>query len=441
MEFINGILQKCLDAGADMAEVFNLSQKTLSISVRNGQVESLKKATPGGLAIRFFKDGKMAFAHTTDLNENSISEIIARLSRLAPQTAVDASALLPESQTYQKDLDIYDDQFAKEPMESKISYLMELEKLAMAFDPLIQKSQGVGYDEFVTTRTLVNSKGIKSSFDSTIYRVGMSVVAVQGEEMFPGEGSLFACHFDDFPQRDKIVEQFGSRAVRLIGGTPVTGGDYEIIFSPRAANSILWGLSGALNGENNFKGASFLSGKLGTKIASEMLSLHDDPLIPGRVATRPADDEGVATQNKTLIENGVLKGLLYDTKTAAKAKVQSTGSSFRGDYSGFPNIEATNFYIVPGKDKLDDVVASCKKGIIVEETAGWGLHGVTGEYSAGINGILVENGKRIRPVAGVTIAASADEILNGMGAICDDITYYDNFSSPSIMIKRMKVGA
>jgi len=87
------------------------------------------------------------------------------------------------------------------------------------------------------------------------------------------------------------------------------------------------------------------------------------------------------------------------------------------------------------------VIAACKKGIIVEQTDGWGLHSVTGQYSAGINGILVENGKRIRPVAGVTIAASADEILNGLGAICDDITYYDNFSSPSLMVKRMTVGA
>jgi PmbA protein len=113
----------------------------------------------------------------------------------------------------------------------------------------------------------------------------------------------------------------------------------------------------------------------------------------------------------------------------------------REDYSSMPEIRASNFYIEPGKDKVADVIASCKRGIIVEETAGWGLQGVSGQYSAGINGILVENGKKIRPVAGVTIAASADDILNGLGAICDDITYFDNINSPTLMVKRMTVGA
>jgi len=149
----------------------------------------------------------------------------------------------------------------------------------------------------------------------------------------------------------------------------------------------------------------------------------------------------VASQKHALVDGGILRGFLYDSKTAAKAKAASTGSSRRNDYNAFPEIWPSNFYIAPGKDRSADVIASCKKGIIVEETQGWGLHSVTGQYSAGIVGILVRNDKRIRPVANVTIAAGADELLNGIGAICDDITFYDDFSSPTIMVKTMKVGA
>jgi PmbA protein len=441
MELVDKILQKCADAGADMADVFSISSKTLSVSVRDGRIEALKKAAPGGLAIRFYKAGKMSFAHTTDLSDQAIGSIIPRLALLSRSTEADPLADLPGSQKYVDNLDIYDQSQADKPIEAKIQYLKELEALALKYDPLISKSNSVGYDEWVTTRALGNSKGAKVSYKSTFYRVAISMVAGKNGEMFPGEGGMNATHFADLPSKDKIVEQFASRAVRLIGGTPVDGGDYEIIFTPHAANSILWGLLWALSGDNAFKGASFLADKLGQKVAVENLAIYDDALKPRGVASRPADDEGSASMRNTLIEGGMVKGFLYDMKTAAKAKAKSTGSSMREDYTTFPEIRASNFYLAPGKDKAEDVIASCKKGIIVEQTEGWGLHNVTGQYSAGINGILVENGKRIRPVAGVTIAAGADDILNGIGAICDDITFYDDINSPTIMVKRMTVGS
>ncbi len=441
MELVDKILEKCESAGADLADVFSITRQTLELSVRDGQVETLKKATPGGLAIRFYKSGRMSFAHTTDLSDQAIDNIIPRLSALSQSSEADPLAQLPGSQKYPDNLDIYDQGQFNKPIEEKIQYLKELEKRALEFDPLVKKSNGVGYEEAITIRTLANTNGVNVSYKSSFYRAGVSMVVSKNGEMFPGEGSLFACNFSDMPSQDKIADHFVSRAIRLIGGTPVEGGDYEIIFTPRAANSILWGLIGALNGDNAFKGASFLADKLGQKVAVENFVLYDDARMPRGVASRPADDEGTASMSTTLIEGGVVKGFLYDMKTATKAKTKSTGSSMRDDYSSFPAIAVSNFYIKPGEEKAEDVVASCKKGIIVEQTEGWGLHSVTGQYSAGVNGTLVENGKRIRPVAGVTIAASADEILNGIGAICDDITYYDNINSPTLMVKRMKVGA
>ncbi len=423
MELIDKTLEKCATAGADMADVFSIESRTLSLSVRDGQVETLKKATPGGLAIRFYKSGKMAFAHTTNVSDQAIDNIIERLARLSQSTEADPLADLSSPQAYVGDLEIYDwNQFEK-PIESKIEYLTELESMALNFDPLINKSNGVGYDEWSSIKNFGNSKGAKVSYRATFYRVSISMVATKNGEMFPGEGGVNAANFGDLPSQTDIVNRYASRAVRLIGGMPVDGGEYEIIFTPRAANSIVYGLLGALNGDNAFKGASFLADKLGKKVAVENLTVYDDALMARGVASRPADDEGTASMRNTLIENGVVRGFLYDMKTAAKAKANSTGSSMREDYTSFPEIAPSNFYIAAGKDKVEDVVASCKKGIIVEQTEGWGLQSVSGQYSAGINGILVENGQRIRPVAGVTIAASADDILNGLGAICDDITY------------------
>ncbi len=441
MERLDKILEQCTAAGAEMADVFSVSRRTLAISVRDGQIDSIKRANPGGLGIRYFAGGKMAFAHSTDISETSINSMIPRLSSLAMKTQVDPYAGMPEPSPLSKSPDIYDGKQIELPIEGKIDYLKNLERLAMKFDPLITKSNGVSYEEIATTRSLVNTRGVRFSYDSTFYRIGISVVALKGGEMFPGEGSMFATIFEDMPGPEDIVAYYASQAVQLVGGTPVEPGDYEIIFTPRSAGSILWGLNFALNGNEVFKGASFLADKAGQAVAGENFTVIDDALMPRGVSTRPVDDEGTPSKKTVLIENGAVKDFLYDYKTAIKAKTAPTGSAYREDYGSMPEINHTNFYIAPGKDKLDDVVRSVKKGIIVEQTQGWGLHSVTGQYSAGINGILVQNGKRIKPVAGVTLAASAEDILKGIGAVCDDIEFHWDMTSPSLMVKRMNVGA
>jgi len=441
MDLLNRILNKCVHSGAEMAEVYSLSQKKLAVTVRDGKVEAIKKSTPGGLAVRYFSFGKTAFGHTTDTSDSALDSLIARLSRLVRKTSKDEYAGLPGVKDYEQNLDIYGPEFINIPTEHKIDYLVSLEKQALNYDPLIERSNGASYEETQSTISLVNTNGIAMSFDSTLYTIKLSVTAVRKGDMFPGESEFSARYFADLPRPQAIVEHTASKAVRLIGGSIIDGGDYEIIFTPEAADSILWGMLFALNGENYLKGSSFFVGREGNKIAIDKFNLYDDQLMKRGVASRPADAEGSASIKLPLIENGILRSPMYDTRTAAKAGTSSTASASRRNYNGFPGIWPSNFYIAAGDDKIDDVVSSCKKGIIVEVTQGWGLHSVTGQYSAGINGTLVRNGKRIKPVANVTIAASAEDLFNGMGAICDDITFYRAFSSPSLMIKKMKVGS
>lgn len=441
MEFVEKILDKCINAGADSAEVFNLNQKTLSLTVREGQLESVEKSTPGGLAVRFFKDNKTAFAHTTDLSDKSVNEMIRKIRDMAAKTEPDEFAVLPDPGQYGRDLDIFDDSRANVPLETKIAYLVNLEKLAMDYDILIDKSNGAWCSEVLSEIELVNSNGVKSNYRSSRYRVAISVIASKNGSMFPGEGFVNARHFSDLPPAEKIVDRYVSRALRLVGGTPVTGGDYEIIFTPYVPYTIMWGFGFALNGENALKGTSFLAGKKGEAFADSKLNVYDDAIKPRGIASRPADHEGVPSQNNKLVDNGVLTGFLYDTRTAAKAGEESTGSAIKDDYNANPEISPSNLYIAPGDDKADDVIKSCKKGIIVESAKGWGLNGVNGQYSAGINGILVKNGKMVKPVANVTVAASPEDFFRGIGAVCDDIVFYHGFSIPTIMIKKMKVGA
>jgi PmbA protein len=441
MKLTESILERCFDSGADQAEVFNLSQKRTSISVRDGQVETIEKSTPGGLAIRFFINGKSAFGHMTDLTDGAIKNLISKLRRLTNSVETDEFAILPKPGDDIGDLDVYDDSWINSPIDQKIEYLKKLETLGLNYDPLIKQAGWINYNEIVTTKTISNSHGINKSYDSTEYGIGCSLIAVKGDEKFSGETYMSARYFNDLPTAEEIVDKCASRAIRLIGGTEIESGDYEIIFTKGGAGSLLWGFNFALNGEEVIKGSSFLAGKLNQKIASEKLSLINDPTIKRGLASKPVDDEGVTSKKTVFVDNGILTGFMYDTKTAAKANTESTSSSSRENYNVNPGIWPSNFYFAPSDDKFEDVVASCKKGIIVEATHGWGLHSVTGNYSAGINGTLVRNGQRIKSVANVTIAGDAESILNGIGAVCDDITFHRQFNSPSIMIKSMKVGS
>lgn len=441
MNNINRILNKCVRSGVSMAEVYSISQKTMKISVRNGKVEMITKSTPGGLAIRYFSVDRVAFAHTTNLSDNTIDLMIAKLSTLSKKTSKLEFASLPEPQNITENLDIYGPGFTEISTDDKIVYLVDMENFALKYDPLIKQSNGFSYTETISTVKLVNTNGIDLESNDTVYDIGINLAAAKDNEMFPGEGNFAARHFEDLPNPELMVEKIAGRAVRLLGGTTIEPGEYEIILTPNAANSILYGLANALNGDDYSKGSTFLADKEEDKFADSKLSLIDDSLMPRGLKSKTFDDEGTASQKNVLIENGVLKTALYDFNTAARQGKRSTGSAARRTYRDFPNIWPGNFYIPAGKDKVDDVIASCRKGIVVETTQGWGLRSIDGKYSAGINGTLIRNGKRIKPVANVTLAASTDELFNGIGAICDDLTFYHSFNSPSIMIKKMHVGA
>jgi PmbA protein len=441
MEMIDRILDKCVRSGAEKAEVYYLSQKQLTLVVRDQKLETVKEATPGGLAIRYFSYGKSAFAHSTDISDQAIDKLIAGLARIVKMSTKKEAADLPDNQSYPTDLDIYDADFLAVSTEHKIEYLLNLEKQALKYDPLIEKCNEASYEETSSTLRLANTNGVDLNYDSTTYLVRLSVTAVKKDEMFPGEGEFYARYFTDLPKADEIVDKVASRAVRLIGGSTVANGDYQIILSPNTVWSIMWGLCYAINGENYLKGSSFLAEKTGQKISVDKLNVYDNPVMKRGLASRPGDNEGVASRKIAVIENGIFKTPLYDTGNAAKAGVSSTASAARRHYNDVPGIFPSNFYIEKGKDKAADVIASCKKGILVESTQGWGLHSVSGQYSAGINGELIKNGRRIKPVADVTIAADREAFFNGIEAICDDLAFYDIFSAPTIAIKRMKVGA
>ena len=187
-----------------------------------------------------------------------------------------------------------------------------------------------------------------------------------------------------------------------------------------------------------YKGASFLIGKLGTKIGSELLTVVDDATIAGALGSRPFDGEGLPTRKKTVVERGELKSYLLDTYSGKKLGMKSTGNASRSVGSP-PGVSAANFYLAAGRDSPEQIIRSVKAGLYVTEMIGFGVNMVTGDYSRGAAGLWIENGEFAYPVEEVTIAGNLKEMFENIEMVGSDLELRGRIASPTIKISSMTV--
>jgi len=245
--------------------------------------------------------------------------------------------------------------------------------------------------------------------------------------------------FRDLKSPREVAAEACRRAHLLLGGEPVATQKVPIVMDSRAGVALFEGLAEAVNGENVYRGRSFLSDKLNRRIGSPWVNVIDDGTVRGGMASSPVDGEGVPTSRKSVIDKGVLGGFLYDTYTARKARTVSTGNAARDSYASRPLIGSSNLYLVAGEKTLDEVISEVDRGLYVLRTLGGGPNVVTGDFSAGAAGVWIQDGKLTRPVAKVTIAASMFEMLEGIDAVANDLVLDGPTVTPSYRIREMTV--
>jgi PmbA protein len=213
-----------------------------------------------------------------------------------------------------------------------------------------------------------------------------------------------------------------------------------IVFDPDVARSLLGGLLGAINGERVLQGASFLADSVGEKISSELLTVVDDGTLPKGLASSPFDGEGVPTRRRTIIDRGVLQGFMYNTMVASRAGVESTGNASRGGFSSLPGIGPHAFYVEAGDADPEEIVRSTANGLYLKGVTGYGINPVNGNFSGGAQGFWIQNGRLAFPVMGLTIAASAEEMLNGIDMMGKDLDLNRTMTAPTFRIREMQIG-
>jgi PmbA protein len=262
-----------------------------------------------------------------------------------------------------------------------------------------------------------------------------SVVAEKGEQKSQGGESCSRRFYSDLKPPEEIASKAAKDAYEMLDPQMVETQKAIVIFDPDVARSFLGGILGAINGERVLQGASFLADKIDQKISSGLVTIVDDGLIPKGMASRPFDGEGVPTQKRIIVEKGILKGFMYNTAVARRAGTKSTGNATRGG-----GISAHNFYMLAGPHTQEEIIKATKNGLFLKGVTGYGINPVNGNFSGGASGFWIENGRISFPVRGLTIASTANEMLNGIDMVADDLDLNRSMTAPTVRIKEMQIG-
>jgi PmbA protein len=433
------LVNKCINKGADQAEVFVESGRNLSVEVRNGDIETVQEAATHGVGFRVFVKGKMAFSSCNDFESKVLDNAVESAVRFAANTTPDENNVLPDDKGVTQVEGLYDPQISQVSMEKKIDLAKKVEKLAMK-DSRITKSSGASFSEGEAEIFLANSNGLLKSFKESGCGFGVSVVAEKGDQKSTGGESCSRRFYADLKPPEEIAEKAAKDAYEMLDPQMVKTQKVSVIFDPDVARAILGGILAAINGERVLQGASFLRDKMDQKIASELVTIIDDGTRPKGMGSKPFDGEGVPTQKRIIVDKGILKGFLYNTIVAKRAGVKSTGNASRGGFTSLPGIGAHNFFMTAGKNSQDEIIKATQVGLLLKGVTGYGINSVNGNFSGGASGFWVENGKIAFPVKGLTVAGNAFEMLNSIDMVGNDLDLNRSFTAPTFRIKSLQIG-
>ncbi|MGD1101037.1 MAG: metallopeptidase TldD-related protein [Terriglobia bacterium] len=434
------LVNRAMRGGATAADVTVHETDEFSTALRLGQIEKLKEAASKALGLRIFRGVRSASSFSSDFSLPSLERLVERTLAMARVTSEDPASGLPEAALlgrHEGDLGLYSEDVAELSTEECIDYARRAERAALDADPRIKNSEGAWFEASVGRRAYANSLGFVGSYRSSYCAGSVAPVAE--------EGGMQRDYWYSVSRRRSALEspeavgrKAAERTLRKLGGRKMATCHVPVIFDPETAPSLLVHIFEAVRGDAIYRSASFLTGKLNQKVASERVTILDDGLRPGGFGTRPFDGEGIPAAVTPVIEKGVLSNYLLDCYTARKLNMRTTGNALRG-VAGPPSVGPKNFYLAPGPHTAEEIRKSVKAGFYVTDLIGFGVNIVTGDYSRGAAGMWIENGEFAYPVEEVTIAGNLAEMLNHIEMVGSDLEFRSALAAPTLLISGLTV--
>lgn len=435
------ILDAARAKGASEGDVMMAESDSFFVTVRLGEVEKISQAQEKRLGLRLFFGKSSASASTSDISKGSIDRLIEGTCAMARATARDEFSGLPAPEALARsfpDLDLYDGEARSLSVEERTRLALAAEQAALDSDPRISNSEGSEFSNVFGRIIYANSHGFSGEYLGSSFNLSVIPVASSSEGMQRDYWYSSDRKYSRLASPESVGKKAAERAVRRLGARKVKTREVPVVYEPEAAASLLRQLASATSGYALYKGASFLAGMLGTKIAAEQVIVVDDGLIPGGLGSKPFDAEGLPTRTKKIVDKGVLQSYLLDTYSGKKLGLESTGNASRA-VGEPPGVSATNLFLAAGPYRPDEILKSVEDGFYVTELIGFGVNLVTGDYSRGAVGIWIHRGELAYPVEEVTIAGNLKEMLQNIEMVGNDLEMRERISSPTIKISRMTV--
>jgi PmbA protein len=420
---VSGLLDLALKvagaAGAgEQVEAFVGRSTSTSVRVHGGALESLTQATSAGIGVRVIEDGRQGFAWAGSLDDDVIAEVLAEArDNVVYAQPEDWVGLAEPDGIEPPPIDLWRDGLAAQPTERKVDLALELERVVRARDPRISGVRTAQWADGAGEGAVATSTGIAVAGRSTFCHLSVQALATEGDDTKTGYGVSVGREPGDV-DLDEAAGDAVDRATRLLGAVQPASGSLTLVLEPRMAATLLGVAAGALNGESVLKGRSPFADRVGEPIASPLVTLVDDPTDPMSLGADSHDGEGLATRRVPLIVDGVLQGFLHNTMTGRRAGVPSTASAVRG-YRSTPGVGAQALALATGAGSLDDLVAGIDHGVLVQSMTGLhsGVNPVSGDFSVGVEGLMVRDGQRAEPIREATIASTLQRLLLDVSAV------------------------
>ncbi|CAM3385356.1 TldD/PmbA family protein [Aeromicrobium ponti] len=427
-------------------ELYYEREEKFACELYKGKIDSYDTSEVFGTSFRGLYEGKMGYAFTEKLDEESLSFLIENAKENAQFIEDEVQEeIFAGSEKYEEG-NFYSTNLADVSIHEKINLLKEIEKHIYAYDERVTGTDYFMLSSGETKRAIMNSKGLNLREKKNHVGIYVSVIVKQGDQVKNGEYSKFTRNFSIL-KPEEIAKHAVEEALSQLDAQSAESKNYPVLLRNDAASALLQTFTPIFSAENTQKGQSALNGKTGEAISVPSLSIVDDPFLEEGLLSSSFDSEGVATVKKDIVKSGKLVSLMHNRKTAQKEGVESTGNAYKASYKGALTVAPTNLHVVPSDKSYHEIVSSISEGIVITELSGLhsGANTVSGDFSIAANGYFVKDGKIKNAINQMTIAGNFYELLNNIEAIGSDLEFSMGFmasgyiGSPSLLIKKLAV--
>lgn len=430
VELIQRVLDEARQQGATAAEADVDTGTGFSVTVRLGEVEKIEHERDKGLGITVYMDKRKGSASTSDFSDRALKETVIAACNIARYASDDNYAGLVEEALMARDipdLDLYHP-WSITP-EQAIGLAIDCENVARGSDVRINNSDGAMVNTYAGFHAYGNTHNFAGSWQWSSHTIDCTVIAEHAGNMQRDGWYTKARDYNDLQTVNEVGEEAARRTVQKLDSRKLSTRSVPVIFEAPIASGLFSAFITAISGGSLYRRASFLLDKLGKKIFSEHIHIHEQPHLLKALGSAPFDNEGVATKARDIVNDGILLGYVLSGYSARKLGMQTTGNA-----GGVHNL-----IVEPGNQKLQDLIRQMNTGLLITDMIGFGVNQVTGDYSRGASGFWVENGELQYPVEEITVAGNLKDMYQHIVAIGNDVDKRGNILSGSVLIENMTV--